>query len=289
MTNIADQRRLYAEQLQALVGFHSTELFDAFATVPREHFLGPGPWHIPVRGPQGQMDYRTTDNTDPACLYQNVLVAIDRSRGLNNGEPSSWAAWIDALDIRMGERIVHAGSGTGYYSAILAECVGSTGHVISVEVDPALAQRARTNLAYLRHVEVVTGNGGELRLPPSDVIIINAGVTHPPAPWLDALNDSGRMLLPVTGAKNRDVIGFGGMFVITRLSTQYSAACVSPVGIFPCVGLRDPDYSAQLLEKTESDWQAVRSLRRDVHEPDSTCWLHTSDGCLSTQGLTKAA
>ena len=288
MTDLAGHRRLYAEALQALVGFRSTELFAAFATVPRERFLGPGPWHMPIRSPQGQMEYRTTDNTDPACLYKNVLVAIDRSRGLNNGEPSSWATWIDALNIRTGERITHVGAGTGYYTAILAECVGPTGHVVGVEIDPGLAQKARTNLAYLRHVEVVTGSGGELSLPPADVLVINAGVTHPPAEWLDALNDGGRLLLPVTGAKNPDDIGLGGMFVITRLDTRYAAECVSHVGIFPCVGVRDPEYSSQLLRKTDSDWRAVRSVRRDVHERDATCWLHTRDGCFSTLGFTKA-
>jgi protein-L-isoaspartate(D-aspartate) O-methyltransferase len=126
-----------------------------------------------------------------------VLVAIDRSRGLNNGEPASWATWINALDIRMGQRVVHVGSGTGYYTAILAECVGPTGHVLGIEVDPTLAKQARTNLAYFGHVEIVAGNGSGLRLPAADVILINAGVTHPPAAWLDALNDGGRLLLPL--------------------------------------------------------------------------------------------
>src|SRR5258707_2928411 len=102
MTDLATQRRLYAEELRALVGFHSTALFGAFATVPRERFLGPGPWHVLVQSPQGQFGYRTTDDADPGCLYKNVLVAIDRSRGLNNGEPASWASWIDALDIHIG-------------------------------------------------------------------------------------------------------------------------------------------------------------------------------------------
>jgi protein-L-isoaspartate(D-aspartate) O-methyltransferase len=289
MSDLAAQRRLYAEELRALVGFHSPELLSAFTTVPRERFLGSGPWHILVRGPQGQVDYRTTEDADPACLYKNVLVAIDRSRGLNNGEPASWATWIDALDIRVGERIVHVGSGTGYYTAILAECVGPTGRVLSIEVDPALAEQARTNLAYLRHVEVVTGNGGGLTLPAADAILINAGVTHPPAAWLDALNDGGRLLLPVTGARDRDAIGFGGMFVITRRGTRYAAACVSPVGIFPCVGVRDADYNSQLLRKADSDWQTVRSVRRVVHERDATCWLHTPDGCFSTLDFTEVA
>ena len=31
--------------------------------------------------------------------------------------------------------------------------------------------------------------------------------------------------------------------------------------------------------------QAVRSLRRDLHDRDETCWLHGNGWCLSKQGL----
>jgi protein-L-isoaspartate(D-aspartate) O-methyltransferase len=31
--------------------------------------------------------------------------------------------------------------------------------------------------------------------------------------------------------------------------------------------------------------QAVRSLRRDLHDRDETCWLHGNGWCLSKQEL----
>jgi protein-L-isoaspartate(D-aspartate) O-methyltransferase len=277
------RRHDYAERLRALVDVRSAAVVHAFATVPRERFLGQGPWSILVRSPDGQVDYRITEDADPSHLYSNVLVAIEPARRLNNGEPASWAAWIDALGLRAGERVVHIGCGTGYYTAILATIVGATGTVTGIEIDPVLAVRARANLAYLPHVRVTEGNGSDSGLQAADVIVVNAGVTHPQSTWLNALSVGGRLLLPVTASEDLNGIGSGAMFVITRRPDEYAAAFVSPVGIFPCIGARDADCNRQLLQKTEADWLAVRSLRRDIHEADTTCWLHTSDACLSTR------
>ena len=82
--------------------------------------------------------------------------------------PRPWALWIDALDLRDGERVVHIGCGLGYYSAILAEVVGADGHVTALEIDPALAARARRNLAHLPHVEVRETDGASCDLDPAD-------------------------------------------------------------------------------------------------------------------------
>jgi protein-L-isoaspartate(D-aspartate) O-methyltransferase len=283
------QRLRYAGEVRVAAGVRSDALVQAFATVPREHFLGSGPWHVMVRSPGGQAEYLLTEDADPSRVYANVVIAIDPSRGLNNGEPASWGAWIDSLNIKTGERIVHIGCGTGYYTAILAEIVGPTGQVLGIEVDPLLARRARINLAYLPQVQVAAGNGVDLDLDVADAILVNAGVTHPRAAWLDALSADGRLLLPITGATGLNSIGFGGMFVIARRRAEYAVAFVSPVGIFSCVGARDSGFNQQLLRKADDEWSAVSSLRRDVHESDESCWLHTPDGCLSTHPLTADA
>ncbi len=39
-------RQFYAEELRAVANLQSEALVKAFAKVPREHFLGPGPWQI---------------------------------------------------------------------------------------------------------------------------------------------------------------------------------------------------------------------------------------------------
>jgi protein-L-isoaspartate(D-aspartate) O-methyltransferase len=218
-------------------------------------------------------------------LYQNVLVAIDAKRMLNNGQPAGLASWIDALDLKTGETALHIGCGTGYYTAILAEIVGSMGRVVTVEMDPNLADRARANLAYLAHVEVHEGDGCEFNVGAADAVFVNAGATHPRSVWIDSLRAAGRLLLPITTAKNPAGIGVGGMLLITRRPAGFSATVVSPVAIFPCLGARDPDLNEQLLRKSGPEWLAIRSVRREPHDKDDTCWLHTPGGCLSSVPL----
>ena len=117
------QRQFYAEEIRAVANLQSEVLVQAFAKVPREYFLGPGPWQIVVPSEPGSFSYRTTDDADPRHLYHNVLVAIDAERRLNNGQPSGLALWSDALDLQKGDRVVHIGCATGYYTAILAEVI----------------------------------------------------------------------------------------------------------------------------------------------------------------------
>jgi protein-L-isoaspartate(D-aspartate) O-methyltransferase len=285
MTDLAAHRRAYAEDLRATAHLRSDELVEAFARVPRERFLGPGPWQIAAWVAPGRVEYRTTEDEDPKHLYQDVLVAIDASRWLNNGQPSGLARWFDALALRNGERVVHVGCGTGYYTAVLAEIVGPSGHVVAIEIDRELARRARENLTYLGQVHVFEGDGGELDPGAADAIFVNAGATHPRSIWTDSLRSGGRLLLPITIAHDTSGIGSGGMFLITGHGDRFAAELVSPVGIFPCLGSRDSYLNEALARKRDLatlEWRAVRSLRREPHPPDNTCWLHTPEGCLST-------
>jgi hypothetical protein len=106
--------------------------------LPREAFLRPPPWT--ASSPFG--GYLPLAGADPVILYQDLVVALDPARGVNNGSPSLHAKLLEALGPAPGERIVHVGAGAGYYSAILAELVGSAGQVTAVEFDAALAKRA---------------------------------------------------------------------------------------------------------------------------------------------------
>ena len=128
----------------------------AFAAVPREDFAGPPPWRIGSGGLFGQ-----TTSEDPADLYDDVLVAIDAGRGINNGQPSLHAQSIDALGLKRGETVVQIGAGAGYYTAILAHLVGPAGKVVAYEIDPGIAERARINLARFPQVEVRARSGVE--------------------------------------------------------------------------------------------------------------------------------
>jgi protein-L-isoaspartate(D-aspartate) O-methyltransferase len=267
-------RRHYAEEVRFAAALRSEAIVRAFAAVPRERFLGPGPWLI-SSGRDGA--YWATPDADPVHLYHNVLVAIDPARGLNNGQPSFWAQLYDGLGLEPGEAVCQIGAGTGYYTAILAEIVGPAGRVAAAEIDPTLADRARRSLADRPNVELATGDG--LAPAPSsfDAVIVSAGAGRVPAVWLEALRPGGRLLVPLTNE-----LGAGTVFQITRIEDDsYAAEAVGPVMIYPCEGTRDAASTRALARALQQGGQRfVRTLRRDAHERDRTCWLH-GECCLS--------
>jgi protein-L-isoaspartate(D-aspartate) O-methyltransferase len=283
MSDLDISRYYYAEELRAVADLQSEALVQAFAKVPRERFLGPGPWQ--VFSPGSETDW-TTKDADPRRLYHNLLVVIDAERHLNNGCPSFLAFLIDELQLQPGEHVVHIGCGPGYYMAIMAEVVGSKGHVTAIEIDSGLARRAHSNLSYLSHVEVYEGDGGEKDPGACDAVLVNAGATHPRSIWLDSLRHQGRLLLPLTATDDTDRGGAGRVLKLTRQPEGFTASFISGVGIFPCVGGRDAELNHRLKEAFErGDWKSVQSLRRDSHESADTCWFHAENFCLSRLGV----
>ena len=289
MNELVAARRQYAEDLRRRVGIQSPLLVGAFAIVPREHYLGPGPWEIFDLSAAGvtSRPYRPTPDADPVHVYRDVLVGIDPSRMLNNGQPSAHALWMDQLALQAGEHVVHVGCGTGYYTAIMAEVVGAAGRVTAIEFDPQLAARAQRNLAHLAHVEVVEGNGCEYDPGPVDAFYVNAGATHPLPLWLDRLRPGGRLMLPlVRWPTNRDdtsTAGTGILLKVTRHDPSFSARIVSPAGMFPCIGAVDADADRRLGDALArgTGIDVVRLLRRASHAVAPSCWLHGDGFCLS--------
>jgi protein-L-isoaspartate(D-aspartate) O-methyltransferase len=287
--NLDEVRQFFAEEIHVVANIQTGALVSAFAKVPREQFLGPGPWQIPiidtcgaVMGGAGQTKYRSTEDADPRRLYHNVSIAIDPSRNLNNGQPGSLASWIDALELKEGEHAVHIGCGVGYYTAIIAEVVGPNGGVIGVEIDPYLALRARNNLAHLGHVEVLEASGSDYNPPLSDAIFVNAGATQIRAAWLHALRPQGRLIFPLTIGADPNAHGTGFMIKVKHEEAGFAVRFVSTVMIFPCIGSRDEESNQRLLEAVKrGTWGSVRSVRVDAHEASDTCWLHSDGACLS--------
>ncbi|HYO14004.1 MAG TPA: methyltransferase domain-containing protein [Thermoanaerobaculia bacterium] len=264
----------YARTVCAVTGIATPAVLHAFATVPRERYLPRGPW--PVLRKDGV--YETTPDADPVHLYRDVTVGLDPERRLNNGQPSILAHLIDRLGAREGDRLVHVGCGTGYYTAIFAELVGPSGRVEALEVEPELAAQARENLGHLPQVRVLEADGTTWDPGPVERIFVNAGVTHPLPLWLDRLADGGTLVAPLT---NGDWLG--GFLRVERRRGRYAARFVLGGAAYPCVGGRDAGIEAALAAWFPAlDQGTVQSLRRDVHEVDETCWLHAAGFCLST-------
>lgn len=277
-------RRVYAKQVLAPFGRADARVEAAFAAVPREDFLGPGPWPI-LYFPGG---YVTTPDADPVYLYSDHLVGILPERRLNNGQPSLHAFLLSKSALREGEHVVHVGAGVGYYSAIMAELVGPSGRVTAIEYEPELAARAKANLQAHAKVSVLEGDGTTLPFDPADLIYVNAGVTRPADPWLDRLRDGGRLVLPLSTDVSLDQTPLGNLtrcgavFLITRNGEDFTARWISPVAIFPCAGLRDAASEKALAKALETDdWKRVTRLYRHDRIPKERCWLRAPGWCLA--------
>jgi protein-L-isoaspartate(D-aspartate) O-methyltransferase len=253
----------------------------AFAAVPREKFVGDGPWRL--KSLWNMADYWTTDDADPKNVYHDVLIALDEKLGLNNGQPSLWAFLFDRLGVVAGDRVLHLGSGTGYYTAILAELAGAEGRVTALEIEPSMAERARTALAPWPHVVLVHGDGANGPFSPVDVIVASAGATHPLPAWIEALKPGGRLLFPMTVTR-----GPGGMLLVTRRDgDEFSAQFLCAAAFYEFSGARDADVSSRLDHALTLDRGAgVKSLRRAPHAEEETCWLHGDGWCLSRRDIT---
>ena len=290
--SIEEHRRQYAAAIVSAAGVQTPGLGHAFATVPREAFLPPGPWLVVGEREQP----RQTPGDDPRFVYEQVSVAIDPERHLFNGAPAFVARLIDVLGLRSGSRVLHVGAGLGYYSAIIGSVVGETGSVVAVEIDEGLAAQAQSNLATMPWVSVQCGDGTGAEGTPErgaprraaafDAILVHAGVTHPLDAWLDALAPGGRLLLPLTvempamGA----TLGKGVVAIVSRTTdgADFRAEILSFVAIYSAIGLRDAEIGArweQALRRTS--FPNLTRLRRDPHDSTPACWLHGQTFCLS--------
>ncbi len=182
----------------------------AMAEVPREHFIPDRVWRND--GGKGTLvDRRQEPEAWEAMLhdeFRSIVTQLDDGAEHGPGHFTSSAS-MPVVVARMlaeipkvnGLRVLEIGAGTGYNAALLAHRFGAR-NVVSVEIDPGLADRARAALARagFPSVEVITGDGvdrlGEL-IPGHgfDVLICTCEIAYLPAAWLDAV-PSGVIIAP---------------------------------------------------------------------------------------------
>jgi hypothetical protein len=95
------------------------------------------------------------------------------------------------------------------------------------------------------------------------------------------------MILPLTGtmAAMGSNIGKGLVLLLTRQETgDFSVRVLTVVAIYSAIGLRDAEMNDRLGKAMMGGpvkWQAIKRLRRDVHEAAPDCWLHGPHFCFS--------
>ena len=110
----------------------------------------------------------------------------------------------EALELRVGNKVLEVGAGSGYHAATIAEQVGSQGRVYTIEQVPELVKAARSNLGkagYSERVILVQGDGslGYPDRAPYDRIVVTAAAPKIPQPLVRQLVPGGVLMIPVGG------------------------------------------------------------------------------------------
>ena len=256
-----EARVKFNRMIASAEGVDDPRVSEAFATVPRERFVGAGPWML-LDGD----GYVAT--SDPASLYEDVVVALLPGKRINNGQPSLHARCLSAAQVKPGERVLHIGCGSGYYTAILSELTTPSGQVEGWDIEAELVRAAAANLAGRRGVRVRLRDATAGALGTHDVIYVCAGCTRPVRAWAEALSEDGRLLFPLTPGW-----AHGGMLLVTRIGKGFAARFVCRCAFIPCVGGSAEAEKAALFKSiSRRPLESVASLHFG-DAPRTNVWL----------------
>jgi protein-L-isoaspartate(D-aspartate) O-methyltransferase len=161
--------------------------------------------------------------------YDDTSLPIGHGQTIS--QPSTQAAYLEALGLTGRERVLEVGTGSGYQAALLATLVGE---VVTVERIAALARTAKQALeaAGVRNVLVVTGDGtlGWRPRAPYDGIVVAAAGPTIPHPLLDQLAEGGRLVAPVSTGRGQE------LHRVTRRGGACETDVLGPVQFVPLVG-----------------------------------------------------
>ncbi len=213
-TSAGSQRDWVSVQLEAR-GIHDPNVLRAMRTVPRERFV-----------PREMAHLAYTDGALPIGRGQTIsqpfiVASMTQSLALTEWRAAHAGAVARALDV---------GTGSGYQAAVLAE-MGVD--VISVELEPELAERARgvfDDLGYRVTLIVGDGSAGAPDHSPFAAIVVAAASPQVPVPLVDQLLPDGRLVIPV-GNRNEQVIT-----LVQRTDEGFSRQPLEPAVFVPLLG-----------------------------------------------------
>jgi protein-L-isoaspartate(D-aspartate) O-methyltransferase len=194
-------------------GIRDERVLATLAAVPRERFVPPAL---------------------VADAWANAALPIGAGQTIS--QPYVVAVMTAALGLVGGERVLEVGTGSGYQTAILAELVGPTGRVISIERHGTLAAGATVLLAALGYanasIHVGDGSIGWPEAAPYDRIVVTAAGPEVPAALVDQLDPGGgRLVIPVGRSEEAQEL-----LVVERQGTETRRRSLGPVRFVPLVG-----------------------------------------------------
>jgi protein-L-isoaspartate(D-aspartate) O-methyltransferase len=112
-----------------------------------------------------------------------------------------------ALELTGIEKTLEIGTGSGYQTAILAEC---SREVYTVERVRPLLERAERTLSELGYTNILfkafDGTLGWAEHAPFDAVMVTAGAPAVPKPLRDQLAEGGRIVIPVGNRYSQELV-----------------------------------------------------------------------------------
>ena len=173
-------RNALVDQLKSRGQLDDPRVEAAFRAVPRHLFLP----EFPVDSVYEDQGFITKSRDG---------VFLSSSTG-----PSPMAYMLQNLDLRPGHHVLEIGAGTGYNVGLIAQIVGESGNVVTVDIDRDIVEDARRHLsaAGFGRVKVKCADAG-YGYPddaPYDRIILTTGAWDITPAWREQLKRGGRLL-----------------------------------------------------------------------------------------------
>ncbi len=177
-------RKAMLAELRELGAIRSDRVAAAVGAVPR-HLFAPGEPLETVYAPTRAI---VTKRSEHGAAISSL------------SESHIQATMLEQAQLEPGMRVLEIGTG-GYNAALIAELVGESGKVVSIDIDPDIVDRARDCLAAAGYhqVEVVLADAedGVADHAPYDRVVVTAGAWDIPPAWSDQLADDGRIVVPL--------------------------------------------------------------------------------------------
>lgn len=238
----------------------------------------------------GKVPRHLVPGIDPDRAYdpENALITKTSAEGQHLSSVSAariQAIQLEQADLRPGHRVLEIGSG-GVNAAYIAEIVGASGHVITLDIDADVTARADRFLAEAGYGEVlvVTGDGAEgaTAYAPFDRIIVTVETTDIPPAWWEQLAPGGRIVAPLRVRGMTRTVG------LLREGNRLVSTSVEVCGFVPMQGEGEDAQRLVLLNQTAQERVALRvdgnntldaeALSASLHTPPVTRWTGVTMG-----------
>jgi protein-L-isoaspartate(D-aspartate) O-methyltransferase len=231
-------REALVSHLQRTGVLHLPSVAAAMRTVPRHRFV-----------PAAPLEDAYADRAIALKMRGDEIVS-------SISQPGMIAQMLELLDPSTGSRVLEVGTGSGYNAALLAQIVGPSGRVTTIDLDGELAERACTLLREIgcTNVEVIAADGAGAMIERAcfDRIIVTARTQDIGQTWWDALEEGARLVVPLR-------LEGAGEYAVGFVRREHR---LISVGVHPC---------AFIALRGEAQTGADVFYRNPVHRGSPAC------------------